>query len=170
MRSRRHRFVPDVQWARPGGNKGRDGVLISDIEVTDKDVPVRGCLRNALRDEFARVEVSHRQGDAGARLREGPSGVYPYSRCCARHDGVLAVEVDPVQNFIGGRAETERRRDTVHEIPIRAMDECAEKGQLARDRSTVSFRAPIEPVIRGVMKPLRSGVFGVSDRSLFTSF
>jgi hypothetical protein len=35
---------------------------------------------------------------------------------------------------------------------------------------TVSFRAPIEPAIRGVMKPLRSGVFGVSDRSLFTSF
>ena len=34
----------------------------------------------------------------------------------------------------------------------------------------LSFGAPIEPAIRGVMKPLRSGVFGVSDRSLFTSF
>ena len=34
----------------------------------------------------------------------------------------------------------------------------------------LSFRAPIEPAIRGVMKPLRSGVFGVSDRLLFTSF
>jgi hypothetical protein len=30
---------------------------------------------------------------------------------------------------------------------------------------TLSFRAPIEPAIRGVMKPLRSGVLGVSDRS-----
>jgi hypothetical protein len=73
-------------------------------------------MRNTLRDDSARLEVSYRQRDAGARLREGPSGVYPYSRCCACHDGVLAVEVDPVQNFIGGRAEAERRRDPIHGI------------------------------------------------------
>ena len=41
---------------------------------------------------------------------------------------------------------------------------------MSKVRNTVSFRAPIEPAIRGVMKPLHSGVFGVSDRSLFTSF
>jgi hypothetical protein len=46
-----------VQASFPACDEGCDGLLIRQVEGTDKDFMVPGCMRNALRDNFASFEV-----------------------------------------------------------------------------------------------------------------